>query len=159
MTLDIDKIDPFELKVETGYYLISEYIKNRLDENETISDEVFSWIINPPAIYNSIESDEIKKAKKRDALRFNESKEHSIKIVQLLKKEFYNFMCTESKYYQKERISLGGNINLVITGVSSAIATKIGSLEIGIVTSLVAAFFIVVAKMGKNAVCEYFKPQ
>ena len=52
---------------------------------------------------------------------------------------------------------MGGNVNALITSVSVAIATKLGNVEIGVATSFVTCFMIVLTKIGKRAMCEYCK--
>jgi hypothetical protein len=158
MTIDIDSIDTKTLTLSPYFFSIAEFIKNRLDEGEIVTDEVVSWVINPLPVYAAAKSDEMEKIQRKHVERYYKKKESSIKLVRAIKAEFYSFLCTNSKEYDKERTQLGGNINAIITGLSSAIAAKLGGLEIGMVTSFVTIFFITVAKMGKNVVCKTYKP-
>lgn len=158
MNIDIDNIDTKTLTLSPYFHSISEFVKNRLDEGEIVTDEVVSWIINPVPIYAAAKSDELEKIQREHAERYYKKKESSIKLVKAVKAEFYSFLCTDSEDYNKERTQLGGNINAIITGLSSAVAAKLGGLEIGMVTSFITIFFITVAKMGKNAVCKSYKP-
>jgi hypothetical protein len=48
---------------------------------------------------------------------------------------------------------------MLITGVAAAIATKLANVEVGVITSFVTSFIIVVAKVGKKSMCEYCKPK
>lgn len=153
---DIDQIDPVELELVTGYYGTVSFIKSQLNDDKEISDEVFSWVVNTPPIYAAFETDELKKKMREHAEKYVDNKEPSIKLVQRIKNEFYNFLCTESGYYEKERLELGGNINTLITALSVAIATKIGGLAVGVVASFVVLFIIVVGKMGKKIACDFF---
>ena len=66
-------------------------------------------------------SDELNDIMKRHAIQYENKKKESIKIVKLIKKEFYDFFCTQSEKYAKERDGLiGKNINTLITGFSAA---------------------------------------
>jgi len=154
---DIDQIDAQKLNLSIEYYGVIDNVKRLLSDGQEVSNEVLSWVINHPPIYAAQESDELKKIMEEHAVRYADKKEKSIKFVQLLKNEFYDFLCTESDYYKKERTSIGGNINILITSVATAIATKLGGLEIGIVTSFITLFFIITGKMGKKAACKYYK--
>lgn len=156
MEINVDDINIDELKLGAYGFTMSYVLKGDLF-NE-VSDEVFSWILNPPPIYNAI-GDEIKEHAKQRAKEYSEKRSESLKITRLLKKEFYDFLCTESEYYKKERSSIGGSINALITGLAATIATKLGNVEIGIVTSFVTCFIIVLGKIGKKAMCEYCKPK
>jgi len=158
MDFNVDDISLKELNIEDFYSLI-EFIKTISQSGKPVSDEMFSWLINPPPIYAAIKTDEIEEIMKKHAMKYEKNKQKSLTITRSLKKEFYDFMCTESEYYNKERKLIGGNINIVITGVAAAIATKMGNIEIGIVTSFIAAFIIVLGKVGKKAICESFKPE
>lgn len=90
------------------------------------------------------------------AKEYDDGSDEHLGIVKLLKKEFHDFLCTSSKHYKKERQQMGGNINLVIVGLASAIAAKFVSLEVGLITSFVTVFFQILAKMGKRVICESF---
>jgi hypothetical protein len=141
-----------------GQAVIQLVINPSLKKEQEITDEMYSYIVNPPPIYASADKN-TEKRQKEDYQRYVDKKEESLSLVRLVKKQFYDFLCTESEYYKKERASIGGNINLLITGVSAAIATKVANVEIGIVTSFVTCFMIVLGKMGKKAMCEYYQPK
>lgn len=157
------KLDASEIKfskLDLGGYgiaVIDLVIKPSLERNQEITDIMYSWIINPPPIYASAEEN-LEKRQKEDHDRYLARQETSLSLARLVKKEFYDFLCTRSKYYQKERTVMGGNINMLITGVSAAIATKMVNVEVGIITSFVTSFIIVLAKVGKKSMCEYCKP-
>ena len=159
MNLNIDDLDTNKLDLGGHYYGVIYFITDQLDRNKEVSDDMLSWIVNPPPIYAAVESDEIKEAMKNHAKYYQANQEKSLKLVRLLKKEFYDFMCTESEYYAKERALIGGDINLLITGVAAAIVTKMSSVEMGIVTSFIATFITIVGKMGNKVMCESFKPK
>jgi|GEM_PF-4359355 len=158
MNFDVDEIDTSKLNLSGGYDLVSMLVKSQLDDGKITDDLTLSWIINSPPIFAAQETDEFEAFKRRFLENYLKNKDSSIQVVQLLKREFYDFMCTDSDYYEKERSSLGENINLMITGISSAIATNLSSIEIGIITSFVTIFMLIVGKMGKRALCEAFKP-
>lgn len=61
------------------------------------------------------------------------------------------------RLFKKEQALIGDNVKTLITGLSAAIATKIGSIELGVVVSFVTAFMMVLCKMGKKVICETFK--
>jgi hypothetical protein len=159
LSFNVDDINTKELDLDSGYYSMSFFVESWLDKGTNITDSMLSWMINPPPIFASVDTPEFEEYKKKRAIEYALKEKESISVVKSIKKEFYDFMCTESEYYQKERSSLGGNVNLFITGVAAAIATKISSVEIGVITSFVTTFMIIIAKMGKRAMCESFKPE
>jgi hypothetical protein len=159
MKLDANEIKLNELDLGGyGIAVIDLVIKPSLERDQEITDIMYSWIINPPPIYASAEKN-LAKRQKEDHDRYLAKQEESLSFTRLVKKEFYDFMCTHSKYYQKERTAIGGNINMLITGVAAAIATKLANVEVGVITSFVTSFIIVVAKVGKKSMCEYCKPK
>ena len=159
MHIDINEISFNELNIESNY-LVIELIKQRAENREVVTDEIFSWIINPPPIYAAEKSDELNDIMKRHAIQYENKKKESIKIVKLIKKEFYDFFCTQSEKYAKERDGLiGKNINTLITGFSAAVATKVYNIEVGVITSIITAFIITMCKIGKNVTCEFFRPE
>ena len=159
LSFNVDDINTKELDLDSGYYSMSFLMKYWLEKDMEITNSMLSWLINPPPIFASVDTPEFEEYKKKRAIEYASKEKESIRLVKLVKKEFYDFMCTESEYYQKERSALGGNINQVITGISVAIATSLGSIEIGVVTSFVALFVTIIGKMGKRAMCESFKPE
>ncbi|MEO9851905.1 MAG: hypothetical protein ABJE80_22895 [Reichenbachiella sp.] len=157
MEINVDDINLGDLDIGAyGYSVLQLVIAPALKQNQKITDEMYSYIVNPPAIY-ACADDEAENMIEKAHERHVANKGKSLKLVELIKKEFYEFMCTESDYYKKERSTIGGNINVLITGVSAAIATKVGNVEIGVITSFVVCFITVLSKMGKRAMCEYFK--
>lgn len=157
MLFNIAEIDAEKLNLNRGELDIF-MIKHFQEVHDVISDEVFSWLINPLPIYAGKQTDELKERVRAHTEKYLEQKEPSIKIVQLVKREFHDFLCTASKYYKNERLALGGNINTLITGLSAAIASALGGLAIGVITTLVTAFILTIGKMGKRIACEYLKP-
>ena len=158
MEINVDEIKLSDLNIGGfGYSVLELIINPALESNREITDEMYSYIVNPPPIYMSAQKDIEERAKKRTQ-KYLDDKPNSLKLVKLIKGQFYEFICTESEYYKKERTAIGGNINVLITGVSAAIATKLGNVEIGVVTSFVVCFMTVLAKMGKKTMCEYMKP-
>ena len=158
LSFNIDDLDVRELELETTFDIVRMMVEHDLERDKPVSNETLSWIINSPPIYNSIGDDEIKKAQMKHAEDYRSKKKKSLLFVKQMKKEFYDFMCTESKHYKKERESLGGNINSIITGISAALASKLVSVEIGVITTFVTTFLIMLGKMGKRSLCETFKP-
>jgi len=159
MEINIDEINLSELKLGGfGHTVIEMLIIPSVDEGKEITDEIYSWIVNPPPIYMSASEKSSDKAKKAQKV-YLEKRNASLTLVQLMKREFYEFLCTDSKYYRKERLALGSNINVLISGLAVAIATKLKGVEIGIATSFVTSFMIVLAKIGKRSLCLHYKPE
>lgn len=159
INLFIGDLDAKTLGIEySSYYaFLFPFYKRTLEEGKIPDEDSLSWIINPPPIYASADDEASREMKKADFEKYVSKKESSIKIVRTLKAEFFDFLCTKSVRYRKERVLLGGNINTIITGIASAIAAKLGDLAIGIITSFVTTFILVLAKIGKSALCESFK--
>ncbi len=158
MEINVNDINLNELKLGGfGHSVIELMVIPSCKEGKEVTDEIYSWIVNPPAVYMSAANKSDDKAKKAQKVYLNRRNE-SLTLVQLMKKEFYEFLCTESKYYKKERLQIGSNINVVISGLAVAVATKLKGLEIGIATSFITSFMIVLGKMGKKAMCERYKP-
>ena len=122
-----------------------------------ITDEIISWLINPLPIYASMETEDIKNHMESRTKEYIAKRESSINLVGRIKQELYDYLCTNSKTYKKERTKMTGNINVLINGLATAIATNLGGIEIGIVTTIVTAFLMTVHKMGKRIACDYLK--
>ncbi|MEJ8803453.1 hypothetical protein [Pontibacter sp. H249] len=73
-----------------------------------------------------------------------------------VKKEVYNFICTESETYSHERGLIGKNFKELTTIIATAIGTKL-SLGTGVIIGIVTNILIGVIKLKKNAWCEYQK--
>lgn len=72
--------------------------------------------------------------------------------------EVYDYFCTNSAAYKRERRQASGLFEHTVTIVATALATKL-SLGIGFVMGLVSVAVISVFKMGRNAWCEMRKEQ
>lgn len=72
--------------------------------------------------------------------------------------EVYEYFCTNTVAYKRERNQASGLFEHSVTIVATALAAKF-SLGIGFVTGLVAVAVISVFKMGRNAWCEVRKGQ
>jgi hypothetical protein len=127
------------------------------EDGKGVSDETLSWSINNPPIYASHESREFEEFQKKHAEEYINKKAESIRITKLIKNEFFEFLCTDSSNYEKEKSLISKNINLLITGLSTAIATKLGGIELGTVTPVILALVIVMSKMSKRVACSYLK--
>lgn len=156
MNWNINEISLKELGIEQ-HALLFELAK----KNDILSDETLSWAIELPPFYASAMDDELKKRIKEEAEQFHKNKPENIKIVKLIKKEFYNFVCTDSEKYKKERgVLLNENINTVIGIVANAIAvTMPNNTKAVIIMPIVTMLIVAVGKMGKNVACAYFNPE
>ncbi len=140
------------------YTLMFDIIGRMAEQGDEISDEVYSYIINPPPIYAAEESEAMNKIINDHAERYIKNRSNALEVVALVKKEFYEFICTEKAYYKKQRNLLKGGATGIISGISAIIATKLSSIEIGTITALVSGFLIVLSKMGMRIFCELIKP-
>jgi hypothetical protein len=151
---NIEEINPDQLNLnegKTGIYTIKWILDTWKDPN----DEIISWVINSPPFYAAKVDEELKKRMEAHGRVYSENRDESIRITRLIKKQFYEFLCTDSKNYSKERQLLTGNINNLITGLAAAIATNVGGIAIGVVTTFVTFFVMLLAKMSKRVACEY----
>lgn len=156
-SFNLEELDTKSLSLGGKYFGVIGVLERELEKGEIPSDELLSLIIDTPPIHASARSDEEFRTKAlKKAKEYDDGSDERLGIVKLLKKEFYDFLCTSSKHYEKERQQMGGNINLVIVGLASAIAAKFVSLEVGLITSFVTVFFQILAKMGKRVICESF---
>ena len=154
---DFDQLDPKQLNLHQGeltMYKINYYV-NLYPE---MSTEVMSWLINPPPIYAAKETDSMKKRMEAHAKVYMENKASSIRLVERIKREVYDYLCTKSKTYKAERDKMNGNINNIITGLSGTIATSLGGVEFGIVATIVTTILLTIYKMGKRVACSYLSP-
>jgi hypothetical protein len=154
---NIEEIKVDQLNCGLSAYGLIEMFKILSEDGKGVSDETLSWSINNPPIYASHESREFEEFQKKHAEEYINKKAESIRITKLIKNEFFEFLCTESKLYSKEKSLLHKNINLFITGISSAIATNLGGIELGIVTPVILAIVVVLSKMSKRIACAYLK--
>ena len=158
MNIDIADIDTKALGLSTNFDIIAKLAIADLDKNGTVSSETLSWLINPPPIYAAAESDEFKEFQKKREERYRKQKNESIQLVRAIKKEFYSFLCSDSKKYRTEREAAGTNINTTITVFSTLIAGTYG-VQIGLVTAVAALLFLIAGRVGKNAYCKVYKPK
>lgn len=140
------------------YSMQFDIISQMAERGEEISDYVYSFIVNPPPIYASAKNNEMDRIIKQHTEQYIANKEKSLTIVSRVKQEFYDFFCTQKAYYKKQRDLLGGGINILLTGLSVAIAAKLPGIDKSIITALIAAFLIVLSKMTKKIFCEIIKP-
>ena len=70
-----------------------------------------------------------------------------------VKKEVYEYFCTKSAKYRKERSEASFSLKNILMIISTAIASQF-NLAIGVVTGAVTVAVITVFKVGKNAWCE-----
>lgn len=153
----IEEINVDQLNCGLSAYILIDMFKVLSDDGTGVSDETLSWSINYPPFFASLENKENKKFQKKQAEEYIKKKDESIRITKLIKHEFFEFLCTQSSYYGKEKSLLNNNINHLIIGISSAIATNLGGLELGIVTPVILALVVVLSKMTKQIACAYLK--
>lgn len=75
-----------------------------------------------------------------------------------IKREIYDYMCTTSRKYSKERGEAGTTIKQLITILATAIASSF-HLAIGVVTGAVTIALLSALKIGKNAWCKINTPE
>lgn len=151
----MDGLDTQSLGLGGNYYSVIQVLEQDLEKHQLPSNEALAMIMDTSA--NGAEGMlRTRSIKPIEEPQPSYGGDQRLGIVKLLKKEFHDFLCTKSKHYQKERMQIGGNINLLIVGLASAIAVKFVSLEAGVITSFVTVFFKILAKMGKRVICESF---
>jgi hypothetical protein len=69
-----------------------------------------------------------------------------------IKSEVYDYLCTTSRKYSKERKEVGVTVKNIITILSTAIASSF-SLAVGVITGAVTIALLSALKIGKNAWC------
>lgn len=74
-----------------------------------------------------------------------------------IKGEVYDYLCTTSRKYLKERKEAGITIKNVITILATAVASSF-NIAIGVVAGAVTIALLSALKIGKNAWCEVNKP-
>lgn len=79
-------------------------------------------------------------------------------IWKAIKAEVYNYLCTNSKRYSKERNEAGVTLKNIISIIATAIASTY-NIAVGIVTGAVTIALLSALKIGKNAWCEVNKPE
>lgn len=99
----LEDIDLSELDLGGYGYATVYVIKTSLKYDEPVSDEMYSWIINPFPAYASANKERMKEIAEKEAKRYQENKEESLKLVKRIKNEFYQFLCTDSDYLKKSR--------------------------------------------------------
>ncbi len=70
-----------------------------------------------------------------------------------VKGEMYDYMCTTSRKYSKERKEAGITIKQIITIVATALASSF-NVAIGVVAGAATIALLSVMKIGKNAWCK-----
>jgi hypothetical protein len=74
-----------------------------------------------------------------------------------IKSEVYDYLCTTSRKYSKERKEAGVTIKNIITILATAIASSF-SLAVGVLTGAVTLALLSALKIGKHAWCAINKP-
>lgn len=74
-----------------------------------------------------------------------------------IKSEVYDYLCTTSKKYSKERNEAGITIKNIITILATAVASSF-SIAVGVITGAVTIALLSALKIGKNAWCGINKP-
>lgn len=75
-----------------------------------------------------------------------------------IKNEVYDYLCTNSKTYAKERTESGITIKNIITIITSSIAATF-HVALGVVVGAVTLALLSALKIGKNAWCKINTPQ
>jgi hypothetical protein len=70
-----------------------------------------------------------------------------------IKNEVYDFLCTKSKTYAKERTEGGLTVKNLITIIATAIAATF-HVAVGVITGAVTLALLSALKIGKNAWCK-----
>jgi len=139
--------------------LIFDILSRMAEKGEEISDDWYSYLINPPPIYAAKKDEVMERIVNEHAERYITNRKPAARIVALVKQEFYDFVCTGKAYYKKQRNLIKGGATGIIAGISAIIATKLSNIEIGTITALVSAFVIVLSKIGMKVFCEVIKPR
>ncbi|WP_028766745.1 hypothetical protein [Shewanella fidelis] len=79
-------------------------------------------------------------------------------IWSAIKAEIYDYMCTSSRKYSKERKEAGITIKQIITIIATAIASSF-HIAVGVVTGAVTVALLSFFKIGKNAWCKINTPE
>jgi len=77
---------------------------------------------------------------------------------QAIKNEVYDFLCTKSKTYAKERTEGGLTVKNLITIIATSIAGTF-HVALGVITGAVTLALLSALKIGKNAWCKFNLPQ
>jgi hypothetical protein len=158
MNIDLANFDANALGLGPNFDIVTRVALAELDKKETVSDVTISWLINPPPVYAAAETDEFKKYQKQREEQYINEKEKSVRMVKTIKKEFYLFLCTDSKKHSKERDAIGGNINSVVAILTASIVATHG-IPAGAVTAVVALLCLVAGRVGISAYCKVYNPK
>ena len=85
------------------------------------------------------------------------NREQSQSMLEAIKKELYDFICTNSSKYKKERIKAGTSIENTLKVLATALGGIYG-VAAAVITGAIVVLLISFAKIGKNAWCELKKP-
>lgn len=133
---NIDEIDPEQLDLYSATQHHDVYITMHyyMYDNKKITNEILSWILNPPPRHVPMEILHIVAVKRRalaDEKVYLENYESSLHITRMVQENFYELM--DSEVYKNE-----SNISDLITRISEVIANKIDNvIEIEKIASLV----------------------
>jgi len=93
--------------------------------------------------------------------RSSESLQHSAQnfgFLKAFKKEFWDLVCNEKSKYKKERNLFGKSAEELIKSITAMMVATIHGLLLGAATALVAAFLMLLVKMGKSTFCAAYAP-
>lgn len=139
---NFDEIDPEQLTLYSSKDNHSAYITMHyyLYDHKEITDEILSWLLNPPppnVPWKIREIDEMKTRILADEKAYIESHEFTLHVTRLVKKEFFKLL---HSYVYKNEI----NTNDVIKSISIAIADEIDNvIEIEKIMSLVTFLMLI----------------
>lgn len=74
-----------------------------------------------------------------------------------IKSEVFNYLCTNSKKYSKERKEAGITLKNIVTIIATAVASHF-SIAAGVIMGAVTVALMSALKIGKNAWCQANKP-
>ncbi|MDI4638907.1 MULTISPECIES: hypothetical protein [Halomonadaceae] len=74
-----------------------------------------------------------------------------------IKGEVYDYLCTKSRKYSKERKEAGISVKNLIMILATAVASSF-NVAVGVVTGAVTIAVLSALKIGKNAWCEMNRP-
>lgn len=83
--------------------------------------------------------------------------QHDPKIWNCIKKEVFDYFCTDSEKYRKEQLIGGASVSSAIAYITKLVSTSLG-ISIDFIIPAVTFCFYLVLKIGKNSYCSSIKP-
>jgi hypothetical protein len=157
MELNINEINYNELGLNSQYQMVLSTVKQEVNRGNKMSDKELFHLIYSDAPKFQASSKTYRETISFSRMEASRSRKPSPSIISRVRRELYNFICTDSEKYKDVQAKAKGSVNLSIVSISVYIANKVGH-SIEIVTTIITAVLLMFANVGHSVMCSSIKP-